>query len=45
MEQLWNDAPLRARLSEAGMERSARYDWDRTAAGLWQSIEMVLRQP
>jgi glycosyltransferase involved in cell wall biosynthesis len=45
MEQLWNDAPLRARLSEAGMERSARYDWDRTAAGLWQSIERLLRQP
>jgi glycosyltransferase involved in cell wall biosynthesis len=45
MEQLWNDAPLRARLSEAGLERSARYDWDRTAAGLWQSIERLLRQP
>jgi glycosyltransferase involved in cell wall biosynthesis len=43
MEQLWNDAPLRARLSEAGIARSARYDWDRTAEGLWASLEKGLK--
>jgi len=44
MEKLWNDTPLRARLAEAGIERSIRYNWDRTAEGLWASLEKVLKQ-
>lgn len=36
------DGALRARLIAAGIERSKRYTWDRTAQGLWASIERVL---
>lgn len=43
MERVWNDRALRDRLSAAGMERARRYSWDRTAEGLWRSIEQVIR--
>ena len=36
------DEALRLRLIAAGLERAQRYTWDRTAEGLWASIERVL---
>ncbi len=42
MQQLWPDAALRQRLSEAGLARAQRYTWDRTAEGLWASLEKIL---
>lgn len=42
MERIWTDGTLRAHLAAAGPERAARFTWDRTAEGLWASIERVL---
>jgi glycosyltransferase involved in cell wall biosynthesis len=42
MERMWNDEALRKKLSVAGLERAANYTWDRTAEGLWASVEKVL---
>lgn len=39
MEQVSEDATLRERLVRAGLERAEGFTWDRTAAGLWRSIE------
>ncbi len=44
MAQLWNDPQLRAQLAQAGLLRSERYTWDRTAEGLWNSLEKILQQ-
>lgn len=43
MARLWDDPQLRAKLAEAGLERAKRYTWDRTAEGLWASLEKVLK--
>jgi glycosyltransferase involved in cell wall biosynthesis len=42
MRSIADDEPLRKRLILAGRERALRYTWDRTAEGLWASIERVL---
>lgn len=42
MARMWADAPLRERLSAAGLQRASLFTWDRTAEGLWQSMEKVL---
>lgn len=39
---VWNDAPLRERLAQAGMQRAARYTWDRSAQALWACVEKVI---
>lgn len=44
MRSIMQDGPLRARCIEAGLLRAARYTWDRTAEGLWRSMEQVLRE-
>ena len=35
------DATLRTRLISAGLERAQRYTWERTAQGLWASVERM----
>ncbi|MBP7513636.1 MAG: glycosyltransferase family 4 protein [Flavobacteriales bacterium] len=42
MRTVLQDEALRARLIIAGIERAQRYTWDRTAEGLWTSIERIL---
>lgn len=42
MERIHADPGLRDRLGAAGQERATRYTWDRTAEGLWASVERVL---
>ena len=44
MRTIVADEALRARLIAAGLERSQRYTWDRTAEGLWASIEQVMNE-
>lgn len=44
MRSIVQDAALRARCIEAGLQRASRYTWDRTAEGLWKSMEHVLRE-
>lgn len=39
---VWNDAPLRERLAQAGMQRAARYTWHRSAQALWACVEKVI---
>jgi glycosyltransferase involved in cell wall biosynthesis len=36
--EVWSDAELRAQLSRKGIERSARYNWDKSATDLWDSF-------
>lgn len=43
MEKIWVDQALRDRLSAAGLQRATRYTWDRTAEGLWASLERVMQ--
>jgi glycosyltransferase involved in cell wall biosynthesis len=42
MRTIIQDEAFRARLIAAGLERAQRYTWDRTAEGLWASIEQVI---
>jgi glycosyltransferase involved in cell wall biosynthesis len=42
MERMWNDDALRDRLSRNGIDRSARFNWDRTADALWSSFERMM---
>lgn len=42
MERIWTDEALREKLATAGLARSANFTWDRTAKGLWKSIEAIL---
>lgn len=42
LARTWNDRALRERLATAGLERAANFTWDRTAEGLWASLEQVL---
>lgn len=34
---------VRAELARAGLQRAARYDWDHTARGLWNSFTRMMR--
>jgi glycosyltransferase involved in cell wall biosynthesis len=45
MRSVLDDAALRAWLIDTGLERVQQYTWDRTAAGLWASIEKVMSTP
>lgn len=40
--RMWADEELRSRLSAIGLKRAERYTWDRTAEGLWASLERVM---
>lgn len=42
MRSVATDEALRADLIAAGVARAQRYTWDRTAEGLWASIERIL---
>ncbi|MBP8823397.1 MAG: glycosyltransferase family 4 protein [Flavobacteriales bacterium] len=42
MHRLWNDQDLREQLAAQGLERAAGFTWDRTAQGVWSSVEQVL---
>lgn len=42
MELLWTDGDLRNKLAATGIARAANYTWDRTAEGLWRSMEKML---
>ena len=42
IREVVKDGALRNRLIAAGLERSQRYTWDRTADGLWTSIERMI---
>jgi len=44
MRTVVQDEALRARLIAAGIERAQRYTWDRTAEGLWASIERMMNE-
>lgn len=41
MARTWGDPALRERLAAAGLARSARFTWERTAEGLWESVGKV----
>ena len=38
-----SDPALRERLSAAGLQRAERYTWERTADGLWASVERMMQ--
>jgi glycosyltransferase involved in cell wall biosynthesis len=42
MHSVLDDAALRSWLIDTGLERAQRYTWDRTADGLWASIEKMI---
>lgn len=42
LERMWGDEELRSRLSAIGLKRAERFSWDRTAEGLWTSLERVM---
>lgn len=42
LERVGNDDQLCARLAQAGLQRAARYTWDRTAEGLWNSLQRIM---
>jgi glycosyltransferase involved in cell wall biosynthesis len=42
MERVWKDPELRGKLAVAGLARSARFTWERTADGLWRSLRQVM---
>lgn len=44
MRTVVQDEALRTRLIAAGLERAQRYTWDRTAEGLWVSIERMMNE-
>ena len=44
MERMWADGALREKLSKDGLERAKRYTWDRTAQGVWNSLERLVRE-
>ncbi len=44
MRMVVQDEALRTRLIAAGIERAQRYTWDRTAEGLWASIERMMNE-
>ena len=43
MRTMATDAALREHLSEQGLLRAERYTWDRTAEGLWASVERIMK--
>ena len=43
MRTITSDPSLRERLSAAGLQRAERYTWDRTAEGLWASVERMMK--
>lgn len=42
MARIWADPALRAQLATTGLARAARFTWERTAEGVWASLEQVL---
>ncbi|MCG2617908.1 glycosyltransferase family 4 protein [Terrimonas sp. NA20] len=42
MMRLYKDEVLRDRLIQKGLEKAKEYDWDRSAAMLWRSIEKAI---
>lgn len=44
MARVWQDGQLRSQLAAEGLQRAARFTWDRTAEGLWRSMERVIQQ-
>lgn len=44
MRTMLDDESARARCIIAGLERAKLYTWDRTAEGLWRSIQQVLQR-
>ncbi|MBP6389578.1 MAG: glycosyltransferase family 4 protein [Flavobacteriales bacterium] len=42
LEFVLSDRDLRSRMTQVGLERSAQFTWDRTARGVWASIEKLL---
>ncbi len=44
MRSVVQDEALRTRLIAAGIERAQRYTWNRTAEGLWASIERMIKE-
>ncbi len=42
LRTLLADEPLRQRCITAGLERAERYDWERTAATVWSTLERVM---
>jgi glycosyltransferase involved in cell wall biosynthesis len=43
MRQVVDDPALRERLAASGLQRAERYTWDRTADGLWASVERMMK--
>lgn len=42
MQQLIDDPALRKTLSENGLERAKQFDWQKTADGMWASVQKTL---
>lgn len=42
MKTVFKDEQLRSRLTEAGIQRAATYDWNKTATVLWKVIEQAV---
>ncbi len=42
MKRVYSDENLRAKLIESGLIRQADFSWNKTASGLWKSVEKVL---
>lgn len=45
MSEIEEDEELRGRLRRDGLERAKRFSWDRTAAGLWDSLMKIAPLP
>lgn len=43
MRTIISDPALRERLCAAGLQRAERYTWERTAEGLWASVERMMK--
>lgn len=43
MRTIMSDPALRERLSTEGLQRAERYTWERTADGLWASVEHMMK--
>ena len=43
MRTIVSDPVLRERLAASGLQRAERYTWDRTAEGLWASVERMMK--
>ena len=42
MKRLLGDQNLYNELSQKGLERSKLFDWQKTADGMWKSIEKII---